>query len=44
MTVPTDYKYAEERIPKFLYERDPRLYAWVAFQNSYPKLVVLKLQ
>lgn len=35
MTVPTDYKYAEERIPKFLYERDPRLYAWVAFQNGY---------
>lgn len=35
MSVPADYPYAEEKIPEFLYNREPRLYAWTCFENGY---------
>lgn len=35
MDVPSGYANAEGRIPNFLFKREPRLYAWVAFQNGY---------
>ncbi|MDO5036135.1 MAG: RagB/SusD family nutrient uptake outer membrane protein [Porphyromonas sp.] len=31
----SDYPNAKGRIPNFLYNREPRLYAWVCFQNGY---------
>lgn len=35
MNVPADCPYAEDRIPRFLYNREPRLYAWTTFHNGY---------
>lgn len=34
-TVPAGYVNAEGKIPNFLYNREPRLYAWVGFHNGY---------
>ena len=35
MDVPADYEYAEGKIAKFVYNREPRLYAWTVFHNGY---------
>lgn len=33
--VPADFENAEDRIPNFLYKREPRLYAWTTFHNGF---------
>lgn len=35
MDAPDDFEYGEGRIAKFVYKRDPRMYAWTTFENGY---------
>lgn len=35
MDAPDGYENAEGQIPNFLYNREPRLYAWTTFHNGY---------